>query len=164
MGCLACLGGTKGEPTSRSVRVMKSRMYGLLTASLGAIALMLAGGETFAASRGASHGGAHLSSHRFAGHFRHHRGQQGAFVWPGDVDDYGYDYGPNGAAVLNGTQPLPGDIRSSNASDIPWDWAHRYPPVIMPQNRPYVSSCGAETVTVPNEHGGTGQVNIVRCY
>jgi hypothetical protein len=143
---------------------MKSRMYGVLTASLGAIALMLAANETFAASRGGSHGGSHLTSHRLAGHFRHHRGQQqqGAFIWPGDVDDYGY--APNGAAVLNGTQPLPGDIGSSNASDIPWDWAHHYPPMITPSGRPYVSSCGAETVTVPDGRGGNGQVNIVRCY
>ena len=146
---------------------MKSRMYGVLTASLGAIALMLAGSETFAASRGASHGGAHMTSHRFAGHFRHHRGQQqqqGAFIWPGDPEDYGYGYGPNGAAVLNGTQPLPADIGSSNASDIPWDWAHRYPPMITPSGRPYVSTCGSETMTVPNSQGGTGQVNIIRCY
>jgi hypothetical protein len=66
--------------------------------------------------------------------------------------------------VLSGTQPLPADIGNSNASDIPWDWAHRYPPLVMPSNRPYVSTCGSETMTVPNEHGGTGQVNIIRCY
>jgi hypothetical protein len=145
---------------------MKSRMYGVLTASLGAIALMLAANETFAASRGGSHGGAHMASHRPAGHFRHHRGlqQQGAFVWwPGD-NGYYYGYGPNGQAVLDGTQPLPSDIGSSNASDIPWDWAHRYPPMVTQSGRPYVSTCGSETLTVPNAQGGTGQVNIVRCY
>ena len=27
-----------------------------------------------------------------------------------------------------------------------------------------LAACGAETVTVPNEQGGTGQVNIFRCY
>jgi hypothetical protein len=143
---------------------MKSRMYGVLTASVGAMVLMLAANEAFAASRAAFHGGSHLTSHRLAGHFRHHRGQQqqGAYIWPGDVDDYGY--GPAGEPVLSGTQPLPADIGNSNASDIPWDWAHRYPPLVMPSNRPYVSTCGSETMTVPNEHGGTGQVNIIRCY
>jgi hypothetical protein len=141
---------------------MRSRTYGVLTASVSAIVLTFAASETFAASRGASHGAAHLTSHRIAGHFRHHhhRGLDGVFVWPGD----GPFYGPAGEAILDGTQPLPGDIRSSNASDIPWDWAHRYPPIITPSGRPYVSSCGAETVTVPGQHGGTGQVNIVRCY
>jgi hypothetical protein len=100
-----------------------------------------------------------MTSHRLATHFRHHRGQQSGFIWPGDDS-----YGPNGEGVLDGTQPLPDDVRSSNASDFPWDWAHRFPPAVVPSGRPYVSSCGAETVTVPNAHGGTGQVNIVRCY
>jgi hypothetical protein len=144
--------------TSKTVRTMKSRM---LTASLGAILLMLAANETFAASRGSFHGGAHMTSHRLMAHsFRHHRITQGGYVWPGD-DGY---YGSTGAAVLDGTQPLPNDVGNSNASDIPWDWAHRYPPAVTPSGRPYVSTCGAETVTVPNENGGTGQVNIVRCY
>ena len=140
----------------------------MLTVSLAAMVLLLNADQTFAASRGSSHGGAHLSSHRLAGHFRHHRGQpQAAVVWPGDFGDYGYGgygYEPNGAAVLDGTQPLPGAISNSNAGDIPWDWAHRFPPTVAPSARPYVSSCGAETLTVPDEHGGTGQVNIVRCY
>ena len=139
---------------------MKSRMYGV-TASVGAIVLLFAVNESSAAARGASHGGAHMTSHRMAGHFHHrHRGQQGAFIWPGD----GPFYGPGGEAVLDGT-PLPGEVRSSNASDdLPWDWAHRYPPAVMPSDRPYVSKCGAETVTVPDAQGGTGQINIIRCY
>jgi hypothetical protein len=142
---------------------MKSRMYGVLAASVGAMALMLAANDAVAASRAMSHGGAHLASHRLAGHFRHHhhhRGPLDTFVWPGD----GPFYGPTGEAILDGTPPLPGDVRSSNASDIPWDWAHRYPPILTPSGRPYVSTCGTETMTVPSESGGTGQVNIVRCY
>lgn len=147
---------------------MKSRMYGVLTASLGAIVLMVAANEAFAASRGTSHGGvsSFSRSHRFAGHFRHRHGlqQQGAFIWPGDVGDYGYGYGPVGEPLFNGTQPLPADVGNSNASDIPWDWAHRYPPMVTPSGRPYVSTCASETMTVPNSQGGTGQVNIIRCY
>ncbi|MDE2061585.1 MAG: hypothetical protein KGJ00_04180 [Bradyrhizobium sp.] len=149
---------------------MKFRIYRILTASLAAMALLLAADQTFAASRGSFHGGTHLGSHRMAGHFRHHRGrQQGAIFLPGyDIGDYGYGYGygygPNGQAVLDGTQPLPGDVGNSNAADIPWDWPHRYPPLVAPSARPYVSNCGAETQTVPNAHGGTGEVNIVRCY
>ncbi|WP_298256087.1 hypothetical protein [Bradyrhizobium sp.] len=145
---------------------MKFRMYGMLTASLGAMVLLLTADQTFAASRGGFHGGAHLTPHHM-GHFRHHRGQQqGAIFWPGFDDSFnGYGgYGPTGEAVLDGTQPLPGDISNSNAAVIPWDWAHRYPPTVVPSARPYVSSCGAETLTVPDAHGGTGQVNIVRCY
>ncbi|MGA8901669.1 hypothetical protein [Bradyrhizobium sp.] len=134
---------------------MKSRMYGILIASVGAIALTGATSETFAASRGA-----HMTSHRFAPHsLRHHHRSQDGFVW----GDGGYFYGPTADAPLYGA-PLTGEIRNSNASDIPWDWAHRYPPAVVPSARPYVSSCGAETVTVPDGRGGNGQVNIVRCY
>jgi hypothetical protein len=138
------------------VCVMKSRIYGILIASVGAIVLTLATSETFAASRGA-----HMSSHRPAGHaFRHHHNRQtGGLVW----DDGGYFYGPTGDAVVNGA-PLTGEVRNSNASDIPWDWAHRYPPIVGPSGRPYVSSCGGEAVTVPDGRGGTGQVNVIRCY
>jgi hypothetical protein len=134
---------------------MKVRKYGILIASVGAIALTVATGETFAASRGA-----HMTSHRLAAHsFRHHHRSQDGFVW----DDGGYFYGPTGDALLDGA-PLTGEVRNSNAGDIPWDWAHRYPPVLSPAGRPYVSSCGAEAVTVPDGRGGTGQVNVIRCY
>jgi hypothetical protein len=131
-------------------------MYGILIASVGAIVLTLASSESFAASKGA-----HLS-HRMAAHGgRHHHRLPGAFVWGDD----GYFYGPTGEAVVGGVQPLTGDVRNSNASDdIPWDWAHRYPPILGPTGRPYVSSCGAETVTVPDGRGGTGQVNVIRCF
>src|SRR6185437_5142446 len=114
---------------SQSVRVMKFRMYGMLTASLAAMVLLLTANQTFAGSRAASHGGAHLTFHRSAAHFRHHHNQQGAIVWPGD--DYSYG-GPYGEGVLEGTPPLPGDVRNSNASEIPWDWVHRFPPAITP--------------------------------
>jgi hypothetical protein len=137
---------------------MKARIYSTLIASVGVIALTVATSETFAASRGA-----HATSHRLAAHsFRHHHRSQDALVWGDD----GYFYGPNGYGPTGdlGGVPLTGDVRNSNASDIPWDWAHRYPPVLSPSGRPYVSSCGAETVTVPDGHGGSGQVNVTRCY
>ena len=144
--------------TGMGVCVMKAKIYGILIASVGAIALTVTTGETFAASRG---GGVHMTSHRIAPHsLRHHRRSQDGFVWA----DGGYYYGPTADVPLDGA-PLTGEVRNSNASDdIPWDWAHRYPPVLSPSGRPYVSSCGAETVTVPDGRGGTGQVNITRCY
>ena len=134
---------------------MKTRIYGILIASVGAVVLTLSPSETFAASKG----GAHLS-HRMAAHRHHHR-HQGALVWGDD----GYYSGPTGDTVAGGVPPLTGEVRNSNASDdIPWDWAHRYPPLVVPSARPYVSTCGSETVTVPDGRGGTGQVNITRCY
>jgi len=138
---------------------MKTRMYGTLLASVGAIVLTFAANESFAASRGGG-ASAHSTSHRLAPHsLRHHHRSQDGFVW----GDGGYFYGPTPDAPLDGA-PLTGEVRNSNASDIPWDWAHRYPPIVTPSSRPYISSCGAETVTVPDGRGGTGQVNITRCY
>jgi hypothetical protein len=137
-------------------------MYGALIASLGAIALMLAANETFAASRSTS---AHPVSHRSAGHFfRHHRQPQAAIVWPGDD---GYFYGPYGGTTFEGTldgTPASAGARYTDRNDIPWDWVHRYPPVVLPSDRPYVSSCSSESVTVPDRSGGNEQINVVRCY
>lgn len=136
---------------------MKSKINTALIASLSAVALMLATSETFAASRTARGASAHRPGH----FFRHHRREPlAAFVWPGDD---GSSFGPNGETAFDGIPQAPG-VRYTNTNDIPWDWAHRYPPAVMPSDHPYVSSCPAETVTVPDGRGGNGQVNIVRCY
>jgi hypothetical protein len=142
------------------VRAMRSRINTALIASLGAMALVLVTSETFAASRTAR--GAFASAHGPGTHFfRHDRRPQAAIVWPGDDGSFS---GPNGETMFDGTPSASGGGRYTNTNDIPWDWAHRYPPAVVPSGRPYVSSCGAETVTVPDGRGGTGQVNIVRCY
>jgi hypothetical protein len=139
------------------MRAMRSKINKALIVSASAIALVLATGETFAASRSAR--GAFASAHRPGGHFSHHdRRQRAAIGWFGDDGVY---YGPNGEELA---PPTSGGARTSDTNDIPWDWAHRYPPAVVPSGRPYVSSCGAETVTVPDGRGGNGQVNIVRCY
>jgi hypothetical protein len=48
--------------------------------------------------------------------------------------------------------------------DVPWDWAHRFPPAVAPSDRPYVSSCPAESVTVTGRGGKEQTVNVIRCY
>ena len=136
---------------------MRSKINSALIVSLSAIALVLATSETFAASRSAR--GAFASAHRPGTHFSHHdRRSRGVIGWFGDDGTY---YGPNGEEL---TPPAAGGPLYSDTNDIPWDWAHRYPPAVMPSDRPYVSSCGAESVTVPDGRGGTGQVNVIRCY
>jgi hypothetical protein len=148
----------------RTVRAMTYRIYGALIASLGAVALMLSASGTFAASGAAHSGGvrsAHPISHPLvARSFRHHRRNNEAVVWPtGD----GFFYGsPSGEPLAGGT--IPGDFRNTNAYDIPWDWVHRYPPIVTPSDRPYVTSCPTETVTVPGGYGIDKTVNIMRCY
>lgn len=90
----------------------------------------------------------------------HHRGH-GAYLPAVGA----FAYGPDGESV---PQQIPeqtsADMRYTYTYDVPWDWAHRYPPNVVPSDRPYVSSCPMQTVTVPGRHGGEQTVNITRCY
>ena len=147
---------------------MTNKMYAAVIASISAVALFCAAGETFAGAPHAgvtSHPHPHFRSHApFARHFRHHRfnnnNEIGGVFWP----DSGFYGAPIGGPGQDLTQPIPNDIRNTNAFDIPWDWAHRYPPIVTPSEKPYVTTCPTETVTVPNRHGGDQTINITRCY
>jgi len=145
---------------------MTYRVYGAFIASLSVVALMLAANETFAGS-GTTLRGGFASKHSIsrpsvAQSFRHRRRNNVGTFWPAGGDFF---YGPsNGEPMADVTPPTSGDIRYTQTYDVPWDWAHRYPPVVTPSERPYVPSCPAETVTVPG-HGGKEQtVSIMRCY
>jgi hypothetical protein len=126
---------------------------------------MLAANETFARSGATARGGSastHSTAHRsFVHSFRHHRRSNAAIFWPATGD---FSYGPNGEPLTEATPPASGDVRYTYTYDVPWDWAHRYPPAVAPSDRPYVSSCPAETVTVPGRDGTARTVNITRCY
>ena len=144
--------------------------YGALIASVGAAALVFAASGAFARS-GAAPNAVVAAKHSLARHHvllhRHFRrnnnnlNNNGFFAaWPDD-----YPNGPTpGAPPVDLTQPLPSDIRNSQAYDIPWDWAHRYPPIVTPGEKPYVPSCPSETVKVPGHNGNEQTVNIMRCY
>lgn len=91
--------------------------------------------------------------------FRNHRG-----FFPGAG---GFYYGPDGTPVATDIAPPSStsqDIRYTYTYDVPWDWAHRYPPNVVPSDRPYVSSCTNEPVKVPGSRGGEQIVNVTRCY
>jgi hypothetical protein len=142
---------------------MTNRMHKALIASLGAMALMFAAGETFARSGGAQ--GAGVAASRGIGHpagshaFRQHRRN---FIGPAVG---GFYYGPDGAPIVDAAPPrVSNDIRYTYTYDVPWDWAHRYPPNVVPSDRPYVPGCGNETVTVPGRNGSEHTINITRCY
>jgi hypothetical protein len=143
---------------------MKSTTQKAFIASLGALALTFAAGETFARSGGATGAGAAAAraiAHPAAAHaFRQHRR---GFIGPAVGGLYD---GTDGAGLVDApqSQPAAGDVRYTYTYDVPWDWAHRYPPNVVPSDRPYVSSCGAETVTVPGRGGREQTVNITRCY
>ena len=143
---------------------MTYRMYGAFIASLSVVALMIGANETLARSGGAPRGGV-ASMHPIfrpsvAHSFRHHRRNNIGTFWPGAG---GFFYGPNGEPIPDATQPT-GDIRYTYTYDVPWDWAHRYPPAVIPSDRPYVPSCPAETVMVPGRDGKDQAVSIMRCY
>jgi hypothetical protein len=152
---------------------MAYRKYGALIASLGVAALVFAADEAFARSGAAPHGVvaakhpiAHSQFSRFNRFNRFNRrnnfGNNFGAVWPAYDDSF---YGPStGQPPVDITQPIPSDIRNSQAYDIPWDWAHRYPPLVTPGDKPYVSTCPSETVKVPGHNGNEQTVNIMRCY
>jgi hypothetical protein len=144
---------------------MTNRMYRALIASLSAVALMLAANETFARSGSASHGGfttTHATSHRsVAQSFRHHRRNNAGTLWPAGE---GFFDGPSGEPLTDTAQPPSGDVHTTYTYDVPWDWAHRYPPNVAPSDRAYVPSCPTETATVPGRNGQAQTVNVTRCY
>ena len=77
----------------------------------------------------------------------------------------GFFYDPStGEPVVEVPPPASNDIHYTYTYDVPWDWAHRYPPAVVPSDRPYVSSCPAETVTVRGHDGREQTINVMRCY
>ena len=161
MARLACGQGLSNK--QELVRAMTYRKLAALVA-VGAIAFAFATNETMARP-GAVAAGPHAGigtvrplPHPLHG-FRHHgRFGNGGFYWPGYGDTYDA-YAPTSEPI---TTPLggPNDVRYTTIQDVPWDWAHRFPPNVTPSDRPYVPGCGAETVDV----GGGKTVNIFRCY
>jgi hypothetical protein len=142
---------------------MMDRMYRVFIASLGVATIILLPSETFAAA-GPAHGAGsrHPGFRPLASRSLHHHGRNAAGVfWPGDE---GY-YGPSGGEGEVGVaQPGTADIHHTYTYDVPWDWAHRYPPAVAPSDRAYVPECPSQTVTVPGHDGTDQTVNIVRCY
>ena len=151
------------------VRVMTYRMYGAFIAALGAIVLMFAANETFARSAVTSAAVAHgrfasthpISRPLLAHSLRHHRRNNAAAVWASG--DY-FGTPTTGEPVVDTTQSGSSEVHYTYKQDVPWDWAHRFPPSVAPSERPYIPSCPAETVTVPGQGGGERTVNIIRCY
>ncbi|MGJ4883091.1 hypothetical protein [Bradyrhizobium sp. HKCCYLRH1065] len=90
----------------------------------------------------------------------HHRGYRSYLPAAG-----AFAYGGYGEPV---PQQIPehtsADVRYTYTYDVPWDWVHRFPPNVVPSDRPYVSSCPMQTVTVPGRRGGDHSVTITRCY
>ena len=146
---------------------MTLKMAGLM-ASLAAAALTLSTAEAFARAGGGKGGvvaapfakpGVPVTRPPFA--HNHRRGFVGG-LWPAG----GYYYGaPYGEPLADMSAPLSNDVNYTYTykQDVPWDWAHRFPPNVTPSDRPYVPGCASEPVTVPGR-GGDQTVNVIRCY
>jgi hypothetical protein len=140
------------------VRAMAYRISAALVASLGVAALMFASStETFARS-GAAPRGTFSSRHPA---FRYHGRVPGSF-WPA-TGGYGYYDSLPGEPLAEVAPPVSNDVHYTYTTDVPWDWAHRYPPTVVPSDHPYVPSCPTDSVVVPGRDGDR-TVNITRCY
>jgi len=144
--------------------------YRAFIASLGAVVFLLLPTGTFAGSAVGSRGAfasARPISPSAARSFRHHpfghRGRNGFGTFWGAFEDpfYGSSYGE---PFVGAVPPASNDVHYTYKYDVPWDWAHRYPPNVVPSDRPYVSSCPTEIVKVPDNNGQEQTVNITRCY
>ncbi len=148
---------------------MMSRSHGALLASLSAAALLLAASDSVARPGGAgAHGLAAAPSGAVArppiAPGARFRGRNNPWVyWPGGGGFF-YDGATYSQPFFDAGQSLSNDVRYTYTYDVPWDWTHRFPPNVVPSDRPYVPSCPTEQVTVPGSGGGEHTVNIMRCY
>jgi hypothetical protein len=150
---------------------MMSRSYGALVASLSAAALLLAASDSFARPGGAAPHGVVATAPPSGSVARppiapgaRFRGRNTPWVyWPGGGGFY-YGGGNDNQPFVDIGQPVSNDVRYTYTYDVPWDWTHRFPPNVVPSDRPYVPSCPTEQVTVPGRGGGEHTVNIMRCY
>ncbi len=144
---------------SRSLR----KSVGALLASLSAAAVLLSSSESFARPGGV---GPTVTSvgHAPVAPGPRFRGRANPWVyWPGG-GGFVYDGAGFSQPFVDAGQPVSSDVRYTYTYDVPWDWTHRYPPNVVPSNRPYVPSCPTEQVIVPGRGGGEHVVNVTRCY
>jgi hypothetical protein len=143
-------------------------MHGALLASLSAAALLLTANDSFARPGGAAPHGMTAAPGTMARPFiapgaRFHRRNNAFVYWPGGGGFF-YDGAGYSQPFLDTQQPVSTDVRYTYTYDVPWDWTHRFPPNVVPSDRPYVPSCPTEQVTVPGRGGVEHAVNITRCY
>ena len=141
-----------------------------LIASIGAALLVLAPEDSLAQGKGGPMSvpfvrpGVPIGPKPIAPHFK--RGAIGGW-WP--AGSTGFWYGPPYNGTPLDASPAPGlndmdvNVKYTYKQDVPWDWAHRFPPAVALSDRPYVPGCSSEPVTVPGR-SGEQTVNVIRCY
>jgi hypothetical protein len=159
---------------------MMYKLYAAFLMSLG-IALALASDQAFGGPKGGVSASPHSTFHRSFARFHHFGRRRGDFFpggvfWGGPFDDFSGPYGDqfNGAVAppISGPITAPTSNDYTYKQDIPWDWAHRFPPgyfgsPAQPSSpapaMAYVPGCAKQTVTVPGADGKDQTVNVVRC-
>ena len=153
---------------------MMYKAYAVLILSLGAT---MATSHAFGGPR-AAHGVVSASTHSAVRPSlarlpnRLHRRNEGNF-FPA-TGGFFWDSGPSEGITPSESGapsgPVSGDINYTYKYDVPWDWAHRYPPGFFgtPPAPPapsvsYTPGCPAQTVTVPGADGKDQTVTVVRC-
>ena len=89
----------------------------------------------------------------------------------GGIGPYGAIGGPNGGLSAGPFSGLYVDVYRPGFTctyDIPWDWAHRCPPIPTPPEPPLAPaarapSCVPQNVTVPGSDGKDQTITMVRC-
>ena len=155
---------------------MMYKVYAAFLMSLG-IALALASDQAFGGPKGGVSASPHSTFHRpFARshRFGRHRGDffPGDFFWGGPFDDQFNGFNGEVAPPISAPITAPTSNEYTYKMDVPWDWAHRFPPgyfgsPAQPSSSApavaYVPGCAKQTVTVPGADGKDQTVNVVRC-
>jgi hypothetical protein len=99
----------------------------------------------------------------------HHHGRTVGNFFPA-TGGFFWDSQPDEGITPPLSGPVSGDINYTYKYDVPWDWAHRYPPGFFgsPPASPapsvsYRPGCPAQIVTVPGADGKDQTVTVVRC-
>lgn len=147
---------------------MTYKMYAVSKYAALGVALALASSQAFGGPAVTSSGAAatpHSAPHRPL-----HRGPNRTLL-PVAGGYYGGDVYNSRPYAPELRQPITGDFTYTYKMDVPWDWAHRYPPGFLgaptqsssQPARAYVPGCPAQSVTVPGSDGKDQTVSIVRC-
>ena len=148
---------------------MMNKAYAVLILSLGAAlaASRALGGPATAPAVAPAHATVHPS---LAQSPHHHSGRRPGNFFP-TTGGLVWDSQPSQEAVTpTVTGPISADINTTYKYDVPWDWAHRYPPGFFgtppaPTARAssYAPGCPAQTMTVPGADGKDQTITVVRC-
>lgn len=147
---------------------MINKAYAVVILSLGATLATshVFGGPATAPAVAPAHSTAHPLVTRSPTHHRGHVGNffpaTGGLIWNSQPAEE--------TIVPPASLPLSADINTTFKYDVPWDWAHRYPPGFFgtpPASRApsvsYAPGCPAQTLTVPGADGKDQTVTVVRC-